>query len=103
MPKIKVQITLLRSDQGGRAQALPPTRFGCPVFFEGIPELSDHAYDCRLLITEHGKPIAPGETAEGIEALFLSPETVVPHMRPGVRFTLWEGKPIGSGQIISVE
>jgi hypothetical protein len=103
MPKIKVQITLLRSDEGGRTQSIPAARFGCPVFFDGIPELSDHAYDCRFLVAQRGKPIAPGETAEDIEAFFLSPETVLPHMQPGVRFTLWEGKPIGRGQVVSVE
>jgi hypothetical protein len=103
MPKVKVQIALLRSDQGGRTQAIPAARFGCPVFFEDIPELADHAYDCRFLVAEHGGSIAPGETTEGVEVVFLSPETVLPHIRPGVRFTLWEGKPIGKGQVVSVE
>lgn len=103
MRKVKVQVTLLRTDEGGRSQAIPMARFGCPVFFEGIPALSDHAYDCRLLVNERGRPIAPGETVDEIEMIFLSPETVLPHMRPGVLFTLWDGKPIGKGAVVSVE
>lgn len=103
MPKITVKITLLRSDQGGRVQPLPAGRFGCPVFFNDVPELSDHAYDCRFSISEQGRHVAPGETVENIEARFLSPDIVLPHMRPGIRFTLWEGKPIGQGLVVAVE
>jgi hypothetical protein len=103
LPKIKVRITLLRTDQGGRTQALPAGRFGCPVFFEGIPELADSGYDCRLVVPDRDTTVAPGESADDIEALFLSPEVVLPHLRPGVRFTLWEGKTIGKGEVVSVE
>jgi hypothetical protein len=38
--------------------------------------------------------ILPGGTVDEIPLLFLAADKVLPHMRPGVRFSLWEGKTI---------
>jgi hypothetical protein len=44
-----------------------------------------------------------GETADELALTFLSADEVLPHMRPGVTFTLWEGKTIGRGTVLRVE
>lgn len=103
MKRVIATIHLIRTEEGGRKQPLPPKIFGCPVFFENVPELQEHGYDCRFLLAEHAEPISPGRTVDGIALLFLSPDEVLPHMKPGVRFSLWEGKTIGSGTVIRVE
>jgi hypothetical protein len=103
MRKVIAKIRLLSSEEGGRSQAIPPMAFGCPVFFDAVPALSDHAYDARLLVSERGRAISPGETVEAVGMIFLSPEDVFPHLRPGTTFTLWEGKTIGSGEVVAIE
>lgn len=35
--------------------------------------------------------------------LFLSEQEVLPHLRPGIKFSLWEGKVIGSGEVTRVD
>ena len=99
MNRAIAKITFLSAEQGGRTQPIPLMNFGCPVFFEGIDALSAHGYDCRLLVPEYGTAIFPGETVNGLAMIFLYPEDVFPHLRQGVRFTLWEGKTIAHGEI----
>jgi hypothetical protein len=103
MNEVIARIRLRRTEDGGRSTPIPPTTFGCPLFFEGIPELSHHGYDCRMFIGEHGRPILPGTTADGIALVFLSPDEVLPHMKPGVTFSIWESKIIGRGEVVRVE
>ncbi len=103
MRHVIAKVHFLSNDEGGRAQTIPLMNFGCPVFFDNVPDLSAHGYDCRLLIPEYGSPISPGDTVEQLGLIFLSPEDVLPYLRKGVRFTLWEGKAIAKGEITRIE
>ncbi|MFC5767753.1 hypothetical protein [Thauera sinica] len=103
MPNIVAKIRFLSTAEGGRSQALPSDTFGCPVFFEGIPELSSHGYDCRILISEVPEPVQPGDEVEKVRMLFLSPDEVLTQVRLGARFTLWEGKTIAYGEVIGID
>ncbi|WP_416391617.1 hypothetical protein NR756_02685 [Alloalcanivorax xenomutans] len=103
MKEVFAKITLLSAKEGGRKQAIPLMSFGCPIYIENTPELAGHAYDCRLLVQEYGSPILPGETVKKIKIVFLSPNEVIPLLKIGTRFTLWEGKTIAYGEIISIE
>lgn len=103
MQKLVAKMHFLSPDEGGRSQALPTDIFGCPMFFEGIPELSSHGYDCRLLLSVNRKPIAPGDEVEEMRIVFLSPEEVFAHVRSGTKFTLWEGKTIAHGEVVRLE
>jgi len=94
---------LARTEDGGRLTPISVPTYGCPVFFEGVPELSAHAYDCRMSVSDLGKPIAPGDTIDEIAMFFLSADEVLPHVRPGITFKLWEGKTIGSGTVVRIE
>ena len=103
MRRVLARITLLSRSSGGRSQPIPKRAFGCPIFFDGIPQLSSHGYDARLLVHQYGQPISPGEVARGVPMVFLSADEVMPHMHPGVKFRLWEGKIIGHGEVLEVE
>ena len=103
MKRVIARISLVRTEDGGRRTPISMLTYGCPVFFEGVPELSAHAYDCRMSVSDLGKPIAPGDTVDEIALVFLSADEVLPHMKPGVTFTLWEGKTIGRGAVVRVE
>ena len=103
MKIVLATITLFSTTNGGRVSPILPVRdFGCPIFFKNVPSLIGHGYDCRILMREVGKEILPGETAHGIGIVFLSPEEVLPNIRVGTTFNLWEGKPIGEGEIIAI-
>ncbi|WP_157966673.1 hypothetical protein [Fastidiosibacter lacustris] len=73
------------------------------MYVENVPEVAKHAYDCRLLVQEYGKPISLGDTVENIRIVFLSPDEVIPRLKVGTRFTLWEGKTIACGEVTSIE
>ncbi len=47
----------------------------------------------------YSKPVAPGESFAA-QLKFLAPELVKPWLRPGVHFTLWEGKTIAIGKVM---
>ena|SRR5881396_3116215 len=103
MKDVLVRISLRRTEDGGRQGPILPVRdFSCPVFFRNVPDLAGHGYDCRLLVRRTGKPIAPGETADGIPIIFLSTEDVLPHLRVGISFELWEGRIIGDGEVMEM-
>lgn len=100
MKRIFAKIALLGVADGGRSQGLPMMNFGCPVFFQSVPALGSHGYECRLLLPEYGQTISPGETAQPVPMIFLSAEEVGAHLTPGVKFTLWEGRTIAEGEIL---
>lgn len=103
MRYVKAKISFFSEAEGGRSQAIPSIDFGCPMYFENTPGLSSHAYDCRLLVSEYGKAIFPGDAVEDIKIAFLSPEEVIPRLEIGTRFTLWEGKTIAQGEVVSID
>ncbi len=103
MKQVVAKISLLRTEDGGRRTPISVPTYACPVFFQGVPELSAHAYDCRMSVSALGQSISPGDTLDEVVLVFLSANEVFPHMRPGVTFTLWESRTIGSGTVVRVE
>ena len=103
MKDIKATIRLKATEKDGKSRAIGNGGdYSCPVFFEGVPELSAHGYDCRFLLGRDGRTISPGETAQDVPLAFLSPREVLAHVRIGTRFTLWEGGTIGEGEITAL-
>ncbi|MCY1240066.1 hypothetical protein D9M72_528950 [compost metagenome] len=102
MKRILARTQFLKSDDGGRAQAIPVMSFRCPIFFEGVDQLSG-GFDCRLLVDEVGHPISPGEMVESLPIVFLSPDKIFPYLSAGVRFTLWERGEIARGVVLRIE
>lgn len=102
MKKAFATITLFDRKDGGRRVAIPVTQFKCPLFFKGIKELSDHGYDCRMLVNEYGKEIKPGESANNVQIIFLSSDEVFSYIKEGTEFDIWEMGIIGNGIIKSI-
>lgn len=103
MRRVIASITLKGVDEGGRRTPISVPTYGCPIFFENVPELSAHCYDCRMMVSELAEEIPPGATVSEIALMFLSEDEVLPHLKPGVTFTLWEGKTIGTGRVVRIE
>ena len=102
-PDIYARISLKKTEDGGRTGPILARDYGCPLFFQNEYELEKHGYDCRLLLSQLGKGIAPGETLAKVPIRVLCPETVIPHLLVGARFQMWEGKVIGHGEVLSIE
>jgi len=102
MMKAIARIRFLSAEEGGRSQPIPLMNLSCPVFFQNIPELSKHGYDCRVLVLEHGAEIVPGELVENLGMLFLYPHDVFPFIKPGTKFSLWEAGTIANGEIMDL-
>ncbi|HYO56160.1 hypothetical protein [Archangium sp.] len=105
MTRLIASIHLKTTEDGGRATPISPALYRATVFFENVPELQEHGYDCRLARAgaDDSNLIPPGESVDEVALMFLSADEVLPYMRTGVRFSLWEGKTIGSGIVVRVE
>jgi hypothetical protein len=93
-PDAIVDIELLPRKAGGRSGPTPATFLGCPFGIDG------EYFDCRLDFSDTG-PVSPGTKAR-VPVTFLSPSLVIPRLRSGAAFTLWEGKTIGHGQVVEI-
>jgi hypothetical protein len=101
--RVIASIRLKSTAEGGRETPIAPPIHHATAFFESVPALRQFGRDCRMLVAEYGNPIPPGETVDEIALLFLYPDDVLPHLSPGVEFTLWEGKTIGTGTVLRIE
>jgi len=92
---ILVDIHFYPKDKGGKK--LPITRdwYGCPFGYEG------KYYDCRI-ITKDRIPIKPGDFVKNLPLIFFSPELILPIIKEGTFFTLWEGGTKAEGKTLKI-
>jgi hypothetical protein len=95
VPDIFARIHLFATEQGGRTQPIPAAQFGCPLFF------ADEGFDCRLLLDQTGSPLLLGTTMV-VPIKFLNPQSVMPRLKVGEHFLLWEGKYIAEGEVTEI-
>jgi len=87
-PDFIAEITLYKSDKGGRQHPIVTEWFGCPC---KLDPKDFSAFDCRIL--NNGERFSPGQTKQfGI--VFALPEAA-PMFRKVSKFYLWEGHIIG--------
>jgi hypothetical protein len=105
MTRVIATIRLKRTEEGGRATPISMSLYRATLFFENVPELRERGYDCRMAPVDATRSnwVSPGESVDEIILRFLSSDEALPHLRPRVRFSLWEGKTIGSGTVVRVD
>ena len=81
-----------------KRKGLPAQQYGCPVFFDN----EDSGFDCRLLLDQINKSVAPGETVSGVPIKFLNFDLVKSKLKVGKPFKLWEMGIFGEGEITEV-
>jgi hypothetical protein len=93
-PDLKVELSLLPTNDGGRTYGLWQ---GCRLPHDfGLPdEMNDGAYEFL-----HAPPL-PGKTAEAYVWL-LAPERNKGRLYEGFEFRVWEGRFVGIGKIVEV-
>ncbi|OGV52840.1 MAG: hypothetical protein A2X49_09360 [Lentisphaerae bacterium GWF2_52_8] len=94
MGDIIAEASFIPAEYGGRKDATPSGFFGCPFLFNG------KLYDCRLLLDKTGL-LQPGMTAI-VPIKFLNPSIILPFIKTGDVFGLWEIRMIAYGKVISV-
>lgn len=105
MKQVFAKISLKPTADGGRETSITGGQeryFSCPLFFLNVPRLAHHGYDCRIYLNKATPAISPGDTVERISVAFLDPETVLHVLDTGAQFVMWEGKVIGSGEVIDI-
>jgi hypothetical protein len=96
-PDAIIRVRFFSSAEGGRASGLFATRYGCPVFIEGYDE---HGFDCRFVL-EADTHLELGVTHD-VKIKFLNPDLALSHLKEGTSISLWEGRTIATGQVVSI-
>jgi len=93
-PDVLIQVRFLTSAEGGRAAGIFGSRYGCPLFVDG------QGFDCRFILKAN-TCLELGMTYD-IKIKFLNPDLALPHLEEGTPISLWEGRTIATGQVISI-
>ncbi|MES2996029.1 MAG: hypothetical protein V4733_04380 [Verrucomicrobiota bacterium] len=96
-PDALIRVRFLTSTEGGRESGIFASRYGCPVFIDGYAE---HGFDCRFLL-DADTCFELGSTHD-VKIKFMNPDLALPHMKKGTSISLWEGRTIATGQVVSV-
>ena len=92
---IRAEVHLFGTDEGGRNGPTPPCQFGC------LAEIEGEFFDCRLQLEDIGS-LAPGTTA-AVPIRFLRSDLVLPLLKVGAQFKLWEGRYVGTATVLEVQ
>lgn len=90
---LRVQLTLLAPDAGGRKTPLPAEEFETVMVSPGRRHFPAVVFPSR--------PLLPGGAAVNCEVMFPSPEAIG-HFPAGTQFDLWEGGRRGYGTTLAV-
>lgn len=95
-----VTISLKKTEDGGKSMPIGNGGdFSCPAIFPEIEQLSQNAWDCRILLSKINRSINPGETVPDVPIAFLSPKAVFKALKVGSRLHFWEGRIFASGVV----
>ena len=94
-PQIEADITFLPPDKSPRRGEVRDDvigYFGCPFAFQS------EMFECRMIFPDAGGSVALGSTARA-QIQFLSPHLILPRLKQGDAFELWEMGTIAKGRI----
>jgi hypothetical protein len=94
-PHIVVELRLHPSEPSGRLSSI------CSGEYRGVLGIGSEHFSARWVVPV-GEELVPGGRAGTFGVQFLFPEAALPYFKVGAAFTVWEGKEIGSGRVLSV-
>ncbi len=100
--KVFSRVHFYKTQEEGRSSPISRQGFLCPVKFIQEAIFGELFYDSRMSFPDLTKDIQLGETIEIVEMKFLSPELVLPNLKNGQNFLLWEKRIIGDGVITNI-
>jgi hypothetical protein len=92
---ILARVRFLPTAEGGRKGPTPPNRLGLGFHFDGA------LYDSFLLLHDIGS-ISPGDEVVVPMMFLFSKAILLPILKKGTKFKLWEGKDIAEGEVIEI-
>jgi hypothetical protein len=95
-PEVSARIRLF-SKQEGNPKHFPicPPLYECPLYY------NDQYYDCQLILDKYDQPVELGTSFEAPVKLKW-PQAILPKLKSGDSFCLWEDGIIGEGKITAV-
>lgn len=96
-PEVTIRVRFGTTAEDGRKQAVI---IKDQPLYRCVLRIGDHAFDCRILL--QNKTLQLGESYE-LPIKFVSPDLALPNLRPGLSISLWEGKNIASGEVVTVQ
>ena len=94
-PNATLRIRFLSSDEGGRIAA---PKAGV---FATVLEVQKKYFDCRIDLSAWS--VIEPDTTVIAPVQFLHPELALPELTSGTAVSLWEGKIIARGDVVSLE
>ncbi len=91
-PDIYVSVNFFPTEENGRKSPTDSHMFGA-IFM-----INESKHDCRLLLDKIG-PISPGEKKERVPIKFLCPNLIMPKLKVGSKFYLWDMRNIAEGEV----
>jgi len=95
VPDIVAELRLHPSEANGRLLSI------CAGEYRGVLGIDSEHFSARWVVPV-GEELSPGGRAGTFGIQFLFPEVALPHFKVGAAFTVWEGREIGSGRVLSV-
>lgn len=90
-----IKVRFLTPQEGGRNHDIVGEKYGCPLM------INDEGFDCRFVLDTE-KHFILGETYN-INIKFLNPYHAGKVLKEGQKITLWEGKTIATGKIVTLD
>jgi hypothetical protein len=94
VPHIVAELRLSPTEPDGNLSSI------CSGECRGILGIGSEHFSARWVVPI-GKELAPGGCAGTFAIEFLFPGSALPHFKVGAAFTMWDGKEIGSGRVLS--
>jgi hypothetical protein len=93
-PEIVVELSLASPENGGRLSSMVTGEY------RGVLGVDDKHFSVRWFVPVAG--LDPGGSSGTLGVQFLNPEAALPHFPVGAKFSVWEGRVIGSGRVLEV-
>lgn len=92
---IIAELLLLPTEAKGRLTSI------CSGEHRGVLGVGSEHFSVRWFVPV-GEELTPGGCSETFGIQFLFPEAALPYFKVGSKFTVWEGREIGSGRVLKV-
>jgi hypothetical protein len=95
VPDIVAELRLHPGEANGRLSSI------CAGEYRGVLGIDSEHFSARWVVPV-GEGLVPGGRTGTFGIQFLVPEAALPHFKVGAAFTIWEGREIGCGRVVSV-
>ncbi len=93
-PQVSARIQMTATERWRGAPPIQGAEFRYPLVVDGL------AYIARFSVSD-GEAFARGSPIE-VPIEFMFPDKAVPRFMPGTQFKIWDGRDIGTGEVLGL-